>query len=170
MKELKISALVIYADKEHGSNFEYLTGFIPRFEEGLQILNQDGSSTLVLGNENYNKVKYARVKSEGVHCPLFSLPNQPMNDFRPLTDYLQQVDIDHSGKVGLVGWKLLANDFNDLHQSFDLPAFIVDRSEEHTSELQSRGHLVCRLLLEKKKAERAVRLTRGLMQLAGLSE
>src|SRR5207253_8499142 len=25
------------------------------------------------------------------------------------------------------------------------------RSEEHTSELQSRGHLVCRLLLEKKK-------------------
>src|SRR2546422_4422113 len=27
----------------------------------------------------------------------------------------------------------------------------VDRSEEHTSELQSRLHLVCRLLLEKKK-------------------
>src|SRR5690625_6659008 len=27
---------------------------------------------------------------------------------------------------------------------------IVRRSEEHTSELQSRGHLVCRLLLEKK--------------------
>src|SRR5690625_6694542 len=28
------------------------------------------------------------------------------------------------------------------------------RSEEHTSELQSRGHLVCRLLLEKKKKTR----------------
>src|SRR5690625_5867739 len=27
------------------------------------------------------------------------------------------------------------------------------RSEEHTSELQSRGHLVCRLLLEKKKKD-----------------
>src|SRR5690625_6892185 len=27
----------------------------------------------------------------------------------------------------------------------------LQRSEEHTSELQSRGHLVCRLLLEKKK-------------------
>src|SRR5690625_6776464 len=26
----------------------------------------------------------------------------------------------------------------------------MERSEEHTSELQSRGHLVCRLLLEKK--------------------
>src|SRR5439155_12077604 len=28
----------------------------------------------------------------------------------------------------------------------------IERSEEHTSELQSRGHLVCRLLLEKKKS------------------
>src|SRR2546422_4514009 len=33
------------------------------------------------------------------------------------------------------------------------------RSEEHTSELQSRLHLVCRLLLEKKKNE--IRLGRG---------
>src|SRR5690625_4843372 len=35
---------------------------------------------------------------------------------------------------------------------FDLPAEAgIGRSEEHTSELQSRGHHVCRLLLEKKK-------------------
>src|SRR5690625_6822037 len=33
-------------------------------------------------------------------------------------------------------------------------AIIDDRSEEHTSELQSRGHLVCRLLLEKKKTKK----------------
>src|SRR5439155_26906017 len=33
------------------------------------------------------------------------------------------------------------------------------RSEEHTSELQSRGHLVCRLLLEKKK--KATKSTQG---------
>src|SRR3712207_7311911 len=31
------------------------------------------------------------------------------------------------------------------------PAHVVGRSEEHTSELQSRQYLVCRLLLEKKK-------------------
>src|SRR5690625_6311210 len=30
------------------------------------------------------------------------------------------------------------------------------RSEEHTSELQSRGHLVCRLLLEKKKKKQRI--------------
>src|SRR5207253_10329987 len=34
------------------------------------------------------------------------------------------------------------------------PAYLALRSEEHTSELQSRGHLVCRLLLEKKKSDR----------------
>src|SRR5690625_6648113 len=33
-------------------------------------------------------------------------------------------------------------------------AWAVARSEEHTSELQSRGHLVCRLLLEKKNEHR----------------
>src|SRR5207253_6268428 len=33
----------------------------------------------------------------------------------------------------------------------DLVAGLLERSEEHTSELQSRGHLVCRLLLEKTK-------------------
>src|SRR5690554_7249411 len=31
---------------------------------------------------------------------------------------------------------------------------LLKRSEEHTSELQSRPHLVCRLLLEKKKTRR----------------
>src|SRR2546422_2800456 len=36
-------------------------------------------------------------------------------------------------------------------QTSDSTASAVSRSEEHTSELQSRLHLVCRLLLEKKK-------------------
>src|SRR5207253_10171420 len=37
------------------------------------------------------------------------------------------------------------------HLHRERPVQIAVRSEEHTSELQSRGHLVCRLLLEKKK-------------------
>src|SRR3989442_9552905 len=36
---------------------------------------------------------------------------------------------------------------------------VVLRSEEHTSELQSRPHLVCRLLLEKKKKNKVLLLT-----------
>src|SRR5690625_6743849 len=38
--------------------------------------------------------------------------------------------------------------FGDVHIYAN---HVEQRSEEHTSELQSRGHLVCRLLLEKKK-------------------
>src|SRR5437870_7014889 len=41
----------------------------------------------------------------------------------------------------------LRADLLELHRALDTTV----RSEEHTSELQSRGHLVCRLLLEKKK-------------------
>src|SRR5437660_2979429 len=40
---------------------------------------------------------------------------------------------------------------NDSQIGFLIGADEETRSEEHTSELQSRGHLVCRLLLEKKK-------------------
>src|SRR2546422_6604625 len=39
------------------------------------------------------------------------------------------------------------------------PVLAGRRSEEHTSELQSRLHLVCRLLLEKKKKARQVHAT-----------
>src|SRR5207253_5598368 len=39
-----------------------------------------------------------------------------------------------------------------------LGALLQRRSEEHTSELQSRGHLVCRLLLEKKNMQTSLRM------------
>src|SRR2546422_4656803 len=38
------------------------------------------------------------------------------------------------------------------------------RSEEHTSELQSRLHLVCRLLLEKKKQKTRKRISSGMVR------
>src|SRR2546425_9731095 len=37
-------------------------------------------------------------------------------------------------------------------------AVLLDRSEEHTSELQSLAYLVCRLLLEKKKKKKELQL------------
>src|ERR1039458_10758134 len=46
----------------------------------------------------------------------------------------------------------IAENWADGRKTYPLP-FPEDRSEEHTSELQSLRHLVCRLLLEKKKKE-----------------
>src|SRR5439155_18639737 len=40
---------------------------------------------------------------------------------------------------------------NSLYRSLLRSSGAASRSEEHTSELQSRGQIVCRLLLEKKK-------------------
>src|SRR5438552_11256454 len=39
---------------------------------------------------------------------------------------------------------------------------LSSRSEEHTSELQSPDHLVCRLLLEKKKKKKIIRVIQGI--------
>src|SRR5205809_1797178 len=52
----------------------------------------------------------------------------------------------------------------------DPRASAVMRSEEHTSELQSRLHLVCRLLLEKKKHNTGARQNRSYEFLAFLVE
>src|SRR2546422_4379600 len=43
-----------------------------------------------------------------------------------------------------------------LHGWYCTPLRCEGRSEEHTSELQSRLHLVCRLLLEKKKNKKRI--------------
>src|SRR5258708_18489665 len=45
-------------------------------------------------------------------------------------------------------------EFLALHHALLKPGIARNRSEEHTSELQSPDHLVCRLLLEKKKQPR----------------
>src|SRR2546422_3763989 len=81
--------------------------------------------------------------------------------FRSLAEKIQKLVLDHLGEwfaqqppsdtpTGVQVRRQLENVFSKLHYPFfGQPA--VFRSEEHTSELQSRLHLVCRLLLEKKK-------------------
>src|SRR5436309_13685694 len=44
----------------------------------------------------------------------------------------------------------------EAHSPWGLPPHAAPRSEEHTSELQSRENLVCRLLLEKKKRDKKI--------------
>src|SRR5207253_5893155 len=60
-----------------------------------------------------------------------------------------------AGAQRLIDWDKVQVKTQKLDEYVYLLQFIgpeeLQRSEEHTSELQSRGHLVCRLLLEKKK-------------------
>src|SRR5262245_12627547 len=65
--------------------------------------------------------------------------------------YAGMVDIvaGLAGAIAPIGGGLLADFFIEKH--FEVVVSWTGRSEEHTSELQSLRHLVCRLLLEKKK-------------------
>lgn len=122
MNQKNLSSLIVYADKEHGSNFEYLVGFIPRFEEALLIINKDGSNILLLGNENFNKAKYSRIGADSKEVSLFSLPNQPINQSQSLVEILTEININKEALVGVVGWKLLS----EMKKEYDLPGFIID--------------------------------------------
>lgn len=120
MSSLGLAYLVIYADKEHGGNFEYLSGFIPRFEEALLVISATGTLTYIMGNENLKLVPFARNAGNCLHAPIFSLPNQPMDGDQPLHRLLERCGINASSRVGLAGWKL----FTDP-RLFDAPAFVA---------------------------------------------
>jgi Xaa-Pro aminopeptidase len=122
----KFDCIVIYADKEHGSNFEYLTGFIPRFEEGILVLDQSGLATLILGNENLKLQKHSRIEADLIHYPQFSLPNQPMTGEKSLATIFKSLDFSKRKKVGIVGWKLFTTQQENPAELFDVPYFIVD--------------------------------------------
>src|SRR3712207_8500835 len=83
---------------------------------------------------------------------------------RETTAWIKRVAASHGRKVGEIGYmfvddkKILEvnNDYLGHDYYTDIITFdydegdTINRSEEHTSELQSRQYLVCRLLLEKK--------------------
>src|SRR3712207_7159974 len=59
---------------------------------------------------------------------------------------------DRGGAPCVIGVGVRQQDVSDLPGLVSQRPYVLqDRSEEHTSELQSRQYLVCRLLLEKKK-------------------
>src|SRR5690606_41973418 len=92
--------------------------------------------------------------SHGDHHVLHSFPTRRSSDLRLATNVVTAVE-----------WREAALDLTHLRLDSDgdgltdvLEALLLtdsgsadSRSEEHTSELQSRENLVCRLLLEKKK-------------------
>src|SRR5687768_18589617 len=85
------------------------------------------------------------------------IPRPPRSTLFPYTTLFRSVTKTSTGKI--VGKLFQQGAHNTLGKVFSqvtggksIP-FALSRSEEHTSELQSRLHLVCRLLLEKKKKQ-----------------
>src|SRR5207253_7551373 len=99
----------------------------------------------------------------GTHRDLHSFPTRRSSDLKPAPTVSGFRDVE--GEVSKVveenqriEMESAAQHMVDRLHGTDEPLQFkgkmyegAERSEEHTSELQSRGHLVCRLLLEKKK-------------------
>src|SRR5690625_6792378 len=80
----------------------------------------------------------------------FVLPKvNGQKDITRLDYYLQALEATHNIEQNSTLVVGIATE--NAASVLSLNTFNDQRSEEHTSELQSRGHLVCRLLLEKKK-------------------
>src|SRR3712207_8104458 len=79
-----------------------------------------------------------------------------MDTFGPVSDNAQGIaemsgDIDEEGARVLTDLDAVGNTTKAITKGIAIATAVLARSEEHTSELQSRQYLVCRLLLEKKK-------------------
>src|SRR3712207_7070003 len=76
--------------------------------------------------------------------PIFNTDYREIHDVIPYREMIYTGPIDEffDCRYGKLPYRSLEFKFETVH---------TPRSEEHTSELQSRQYLVCRLLLEKKK-------------------
>src|SRR2546425_2364614 len=90
------------------------------------------------------------------YTTLFRSPFKDPGRLEALGEKVPQYDMASFSYPDLVDWQ------DQNHSLEGLAGFNWQRSEEHTSELQSLAYLVCRLLLEKKKNEPQIFRPRGL--------
>jgi hypothetical protein len=125
MEEQNIDSIIIYADKEHFSNFRYLAGFEPRFEEGILIVHRNGPSYVLLGRECYGMHKLSKIDVNPLFYSSLSIPNN-VRTFERLEDLLIEAKIEENQNIGVVGWKLLEDDIGQYSTKlFDVPSFIM---------------------------------------------
>lgn len=131
MAQQGLSHVVIYGDREHFANLAYLTGFDPRFEEALLILDQQHTPLLVVGNECEGYLPVSPLYSAGQlrseRYQPFSLLNQPRNQSRLLRAIFADEGITTGANVGCVGWKYFGEaEQPNAQYAIDLPAYLVD--------------------------------------------
>jgi len=134
-----LTHIIVYADREHFSNIEYLTKYDPRFEEALLILSKDNIPTIVVGNEGFS---YSDIIPYEINRELyqsFSLMGQPRGKSKKLKDIFSSAGINRNSKIGIIGWKkYYESDFPDYEHCIEIPCFIV----EVLSELVDRKNIV----------------------------
>jgi hypothetical protein len=129
MQSRGLSALVVYADREHFANIAYLTEFEPRFEEALLIFLPGKPPVVMTGPENYGwpGSSKAPIEVDMVLYPPFGLLGQDRRRTPPLKDVLSGHGISAGATVGTIGWKYFgADETNTPDQWLEIPSFIAD--------------------------------------------
>jgi hypothetical protein len=131
-----LDALLVYADREHAANLEWLTGFSPRFEEALWVQGPGPRPALLLGNENLGYARTACRLEADLHLyQPFSLPDQDRSRSSDLVGLLRRAGLGRGFRVGLVGWKPM--------RELEVPHFVVRAVEEITGlEPVNAAHLL----------------------------
>ncbi len=88
MDEHGYDRLVVYADREHSANLAYLTGFDPRFEEAMLVVGGSDEPAILVGNECFGMAGAAPLPMRRSLFQDFSLPGQPRDRSRPLSEIL----------------------------------------------------------------------------------
>jgi hypothetical protein len=132
-------AVVVYADREHSANLAYLTGFDPRFEEAMLVVGPSGDPSVLVGNECHAMAGAAPLPMRRHLFQDFSLPGQPRDGSRGLSEILAEEGIGSRTRVGVIGWK----EFGD-RTLIEVPAYLVDalRSMASSGTVQNAGHLL----------------------------
>jgi Xaa-Pro aminopeptidase len=84
-----LDRVVLYADREHSANVAWLTGFDPRFEEAVVIVDPAGGDPAILvGNECWGVAGAAPLPMRRQRWQDLSLPSQPRDRSSPLPELL----------------------------------------------------------------------------------
>jgi hypothetical protein len=135
MQEEDFDFLAVYADREHFANIAFLTGFDPRFEEALLLLDRAGDRLLLVGNECMGYLPDPAVGCQVERFQSFSLPGQPRDNSRPLRAILSDFGIGKGMRVGCVGWKCYGGELVEGGAcAIDVPAYIVDLLRDLTGD------------------------------------
>lgn len=127
MRASQYDFLVVYGDREHFANIAYLTGFDPRFEEALLLLDTEGRRWLLVGNECMGYLPDPRLNCLPVLFQEFSLMGQPRGDSRSLLAIFAGFGICKGVSVGCAGWKYFEGSLiGDAADAIEIPSFIVD--------------------------------------------
>lgn len=137
------SHLLIYADKEHFSNLEYITGYDPRYEECMMLLKKDAIPWLIVGNEGMGQSQCITIEHKKVLFQSLSPMGQERGKSPKLTEILKDFGIQETANVGVLGWKPFSElESDDPKHMFEIPAYIIKALEDNGAQAENANWLM----------------------------